>query len=394
MSMSEKAIKNRYEFVYLFDVENGNPNGDPDAGNMPRIDPETNYGIVTDVCLKRKIRNYVVLKHNYDPPNNIYIREKAVLGQEHIKAFQTLGIKLGQETRKVIDEKTVHMLEELGLPEGLTLETDDQDQNILVAAMDLDKNQINEWLKDIKASREMSKIIKALLKDVKARKPKAEEVEQGRKWMCNNYFDIRTFGAVMSLKSAPNCGQVTGPVQLTFSRSIEPITPLELSITRMAVATEAEAAKQSGDNRTMGRKHIVPYGLYRAEGYISANFAKRTEFSEEDLLLLWKALCGRSNEKDPVETSMFDHDHSAARGKMSARKLLVFKHVGTDVNTEQRIQQATMGCAPAHKLFELIKVKRNAGSDTPARAYTDYAVTPIEEIKKGLPKGVEVIEML
>ncbi|MBM4306880.1 MAG: type I-C CRISPR-associated protein Cas7/Csd2 [Deltaproteobacteria bacterium] len=293
-----ETIKNRYEFVYLFDVENGNPNGDPDAGNMPRIDPETSYGLVTDVCLKRKIRNFVEIVKTCQPPYEIYIREKAILNQTHERAHQAVGVE--------------------------------------------DKG------------------------DKKKRKGSGEEVEKARDWMCKNFFDVRTFGAVMS--TGVNCGQVRGPVQLNFARSIDSIVPMEVSITRMAVATEKEAEQQSGDNRTMGRKHIVPYALYRAEGYVSAHLAEQTGFSEDDLELLWDAF-----------TQMFDHDHSAARGKMNARKLIIFKH------------DTALGNAPAHKLFDLVKVKRSTGEAKPARAFSDYIV----EIDRGsVPTGVILEEKI
>ena len=200
----------------------------------------------------------------------------------------------------------------------------------------------------------------------KKRKGGGEEVEHARRWMCENFFDVRTFGAVMS--TGINCGQVTGPVQFNFAKSVEPVTPLEMTITRMAVATEEESRKQEGEARTMGRKHIVPYGFYRAEGYISANFAKKTGFSNEDLEILWEAL-----------KNMFDHDHSAARGKMNARNLLVFKH------------SSAIGNAPAHKLFDLVRVIRKGGDKTPPRSYSDYAVS-IE--KESVPSGVEFMEML
>jgi len=291
-------IQNRYEFVYLFDVENGNPNGDPDAGNMPRIDPETSHGIVTDVCLKRKIRNFVELVKGCQSPHEIYIREKAILNQTHAKAHQAVGVK---------------------------------DQG-----------------------------------DGKKRKGSGEEVKKAREWMCANFYDVRTFGAVMTL--GINCGQVRGPVQLNFARSIEPIVPMEISITRMAVATEKEAEQQSGDNRTMGRKHIVPYALYRAEGYISAHLAAQTGFSEEDLSLLWDSLI-----------NAFDHDHSAARGKMNVRKLIVFKH------------DSMLGNAPAHRLFDIVTVSRNGNGIKPARAFSDYDVA-IE--KHNVPQGVTLEEMI
>lgn len=291
-----ETIKNRYEFVYLFDVENGNPNGDPDAGNMPRIDPETSYGLVTDVCLKRKIRNFVEIVKGGQSPYEIYIREKAILNQTHERAHKAIGAADKGEDKK--------------------------------------------------------------------RKGTGDEVEKARRWMCQNFFDVRTFGAVMS--TGVNCGQVRGPVQLNFARSIESIVPMEVSITRMAVATEKEAEQQSGDNRTMGRKHIVPYALYRVEGYVSPHLGAQTGFSEDDLTLVWDAL-----------VNMFDHDHSAARGKMSARKLIVFKH------------ESALGNAPAHKLFELVKVRRATGDTRPARAFVDYVI----EIDKLLvPAGVTVEE--
>ena len=287
-------IQNRYEFVYLFDVENGNPNGDPDAGNMPRLDPETSLGLVTDVCLKRKIRNYVQLTTEEKQGYRIYVKEKAVLSQVRGDAYATEGIK-------------------------------------------------------------------ALGKD------KAAQIKAAAEFMCANFFDVRTFGAVMSTKEN-NCGQVRGPVQLNFARSMDPIVPQEITITRMAVETAKEAESQGGDNRTMGRKHIVPYGLYRAEGYISAPLAEKTGFNDEDAEMLWEALA-----------NMFDHDHSAARGKMAARRLIVFKH-------ENR-----MGNAPAHKLFELVSVSRADGSDGPPRSFEDYQV---DIDRNAVPAGVSLEEMI
>ncbi|MCX5698022.1 MAG: type I-C CRISPR-associated protein Cas7/Csd2 [Candidatus Omnitrophica bacterium] len=291
------AIKNRYEFVYLFDVENGNPNGDPDSGNMPRIDPETSYGIITDVCLKRKIRNFVEIVKKNQAPFEIYVREKAILNQVHDRAHQAIGAKSDDSGKK--------------------------------------------------------------------RKGSGDEVDLARKWMCQNFFDVRTFGAVMS--TGTNCGQVRGPVQINFARSIDAVVPLEVSITRMAVTTEKEAEAQSGDNRTMGRKHIIPYALYRAEGYVSAFLAEQTGFNSDDLQLLWQALI-----------NMFDHDHSAARGKMNARKLVVFKH------------DSELGNAPAHKLFELVKVNRASDTSKPARAFADYKV----EINRQASTGVTIEEKL
>ncbi len=292
------AIANRYEFVYLFDVTNGNPNGDPDAGNLPRLDPETNQGLVTDVCLKRKIRNYVALEKSDaegkpEPGYVIYMQEKSVLNNQHKQAYSALGIE----------------------PEAKKLPKDEA---------------------------------------------KAHELTR---WMCANFFDVRTFGAVMTTEV--NAGQVRGPVQLAFASSIDPVIPLEVSITRMAVTNEKDLEKE----RTMGRKHIIPYGLYRAHGFISAKLAERTGFSEDDLALLWRAL-----------TNMFEHDRSAARGEMAARKLIVFKH------------DHPMGNAPAHKLFELVKVVRTNGeADTPARSFADYQVSIDQD---GLPAGVTVQNVL
>jgi len=292
------SIQNRYEFVYFFDVENGNPNGDPDAGNMPRIDPETSHGLVTDVCLKRKVRNFVEIVKNNQSPYEIYIREKAILNLTHERAHQAVGVK-------------------------------DQDSG-------------------------------------QKRKGTGEDVEKARAWMCSNFYDVRTFGAVMS--TGINCGQVRGPVQLNFARSIDPILPMEVTITRMAVATEKEAEQQSGDNRTMGRKHIVPYALYRSEGYISAHLAAQTCFSDEDLELLWDSL-----------VNMFDHDHSAARGKMNARKLIIFKH------------DSLLGNAPAHKLFDLVRAERKTNEKNPARAFLDYEVLIN---LANVPNGVTLTELI
>ncbi|CAM5512374.1 hypothetical protein TMEC54S_04376 [Thauera mechernichensis] len=291
------AIAHRYEFVYLFDVTNGNPNGDPDAGNLPRLDPETNCGLVTDVALKRKIRNFVTLDKDGSPGFAIYMQEKAVLNSQHKRAYDALEIK----------------------PEDKKLPKDEA---------------------------------------------KAREITA---WMCANFFDVRTFGAVMT--TGINAGQVRGPVQLAFATSVEPVLPLEISITRMAVTTEKEAEAQSGDNRTMGRKHILPYGLYRAHGFVSAKLAERTGFSDDDLQLLWNALI-----------NMFEHDRSAARGEMAARKLIVFEH------------ENAMGNAPAHVLFDAVKVQRAEGTeDRPARNFADYRVSVDAE---AMPKGVSVRELL
>ena len=270
------TIQNRYEFVYLFDVTNGNPNGDPDAGNMPRLDPESSRGLVTDVCLKRKIRNFIELTEGDTPGHDIYVKEKSVLNHQNQKAYDALEIK---------------------------------------------------------------PVAKKLPKD----ENKAREVTA---WMCANFFDVRTFGAVMTTEV--NSGQVRGPVQLAFAKSIDPIIPLEVSITRMAVTNEKDLEKE----RTMGRKSIVPYGLYRVHGFISAKLAEKTGFSDADLEKLWQAL-----------QMMFEHDHSAARGEMVARKLVAFKH------------KDALGNMPSHKLFERVKVERiNGEPGTPASCFDDYQV--------------------
>lgn len=359
-------IRNRYDFVLVFDVKDGNPNGDPDAGNLPRIDPETGHGLVTDVCLKRKVRNFVQIVKDSKKPHDIYIKEKAVLGRAHFETFQELGISTGQESRKPIPEELSESFAELGLPEGLSInESEDQDASEFVVAPDADKKAITTWLKDEKPDKKIAAFIKGALKDAKPRKPTAKETESGRKRMCENFYDIRTFGAVLSLKSAPNCGQVRGPVQMTFGRSVEPVVTLEHSITRMAVATEAEAEKQQGDNRTMGRKNTVPYGLYVAHGFVSPHLAAKTEFSEYDLNLFWDALC-----------NMFEHDRSAARGLMTTQKLIVFKH------------SSALGNAPAHDLFNRIRIRRK-DKNIPARDFNDYQ---FEIDKDSMPESIEIVE--
>lgn len=293
------AIAHRYEFVYLFDVTNGNPNGDPDAGNLPRLDPETNQGLVTDVCLKRKIRNFVSLDKEDAAGYAIYMQEKAILNQQHERAWEAIGLK--QESKEAY-------------------------------------------------------------KKLPKEEARAREITG---WMCSNFFDVRSFGAVMT--TGVNAGQVRGPVQLAFASSIHPVVPIEVSITRMAVTTEKEAEAQSGDNRTMGRKHIIPYGLYRAHGFVSAKLAERTGFSDDDLQLLWRAL-----------VNMFEHDRSAARGEMAARKLLVFEH------------ESAMGNAPAHVLFDSVQVEA-IGAEAAPRRFSDYRVTVD---RTAIPAGVRVHELL
>ncbi|MDD2776087.1 MAG: type I-C CRISPR-associated protein Cas7/Csd2 [Gallionella sp.] len=361
------ALTSRYDFVLLFDVKDGNPNGDPDAGNLPRVDAETGHGLVTDVCIKRKIRNFVGLAKECQSPFDIYVKEKAVLGRAHTEAFSALKISLGEESRVVIPENLRDELEGFDLPDGLELGENDDDLPVIVVAADADVKTIKAAIKEAKPRKEIKDFLESCLKGVKARKPKADEINEGRKWMCQRFFDIRAFGAVMSLKSAPNCGQVRGPIQLTFARSVDPVVALEHSITRMAVATEAEAEKQSGDNRTMGRKFTVPYGLYAAHGFVSSFLAKQTGFDETDLALLWQALA-----------QMFEHDRSAARGEMSTRGLYVFKH------------DSELGNAPAHQLFDLVQVaKRNP--DEPARDFADYNVTVNEA---NLPAGVTLLRQV
>lgn len=295
-----EPIQNRYEFVVFFDVENGNPNGDPDSGNMPRTDPETGYGLVTDVCLKRKIRNYVETVKEDATGYRIYVKDGVPLNRSDAEACDYVGVDANEKSLKAAKKKDA----------------------------DLDRKL--------------------------------------RDFMCANFFDIRTFGAVMTtfVKGALNCGQVRGPVQLGFARSVDPILPQEMTITRVAITTEADAEKKGTE---MGRKYVVPYGLYRVEGYISANLARKTTgFSEEDLELLWQAIL-----------NMFEHDHSAARGKMAVRELIIFKH------------DSELGNAPAHKLFDLVKAEKKDGVITP-RAYSDYVLSVEED---GVPAGVTCVRM-
>lgn len=350
-------LKHRYDFVLLFDVENGNPNGDPDAGNLPRLDPETGKGLVTDVCLKRKVRNYLQLIKS-DPDGqadngfDIYVKERAVLGRAHVAAFTDLKIELGQDLRMAIPENLAEAIKEkeTSLPDGMELAEDEDEKLTLVVSGTTDKKEAAQQIKDADGlSKPLAAFLVKALKDAKTRKPTRAETDRGRDWMCKNFYDVRTFGAVMSLKSAPNCGQVRGPVQMTFARSVDPVVALEHSITRMAVATEAEAEKQGGDNRTMGRKFTVPYGLYRSHGFISAHLARQTGFDEADLELFLKSL-----------EQMFEHDRSAARGEMSTRGLYVFKH------------ESELGNAPAHALFDRLTVDRNG--DDVARDFGAYSV--------------------
>jgi len=376
---NDTTIRNRYDFVLLFDVQDGNPNGDPDAGNLPRLDAETGQGLVTDVSLKRKVRNFVGLTKQradgaFEDGYDIYVKEKAVLGHAHVKAFEKLNISLGEEKIVEVDPDLQDAVRDMPLPDGIERITDDEGHLSLKLAAVLDKAEVTAWLKDNKddpaLDKKVAKLIEKAIKGTKSRKPTRDETERGRTQMCKDFFDIRTFGAVLSLKTAPNCGQVRGPVQMTFARSIDPIVAAEHSITRMAVATEAEAEKQQGDNRTMGRKHTVPYGLYRGHGFVSAFLAKQTGFDSGDLTLLWTAL-----------EQMFEHDRSAARGQMATRALYVFKH------------DSELGNAPAHKLFDLIRIERKDPT-APPRAISDYSIeSPGEGPLADFP-GVELLKLV
>ncbi|CAM3751883.1 type I-C CRISPR-associated protein Cas7/Csd2 [Marinicrinis lubricantis] len=302
--MSE-ALNKRYDFVVFFDVQDGNPNGDPDAGNLPRVDPETGHGLVTDVSLKRKIRNYVSLKMEDTPPYSIFVKEKSILNRTIEQAYISLGIDLNETPADPEDGKK--------------------------------RNKVGQG--------------------------QGKEIDRARQFMCQNFYDIRTFGAVLS--TGPNAGQVRGPVQMTFARSIHPVVSLEHSITRMAVATEAESDNQGGGNRTVGRKFTIPYGLYRAHGFVSAPFANQTGFSENDLELLWESIM-----------NMFEHDRSAARGLMSTRKLIIFEH------------SSKMGSISVQPLFDAVTAELKDQSK-PARGYGDYVISINQD---AIPSSVRVIE--
>jgi CRISPR-associated protein Csd2 len=335
---AKTPIANRYDFVFLFDVKNGNPNGDPDAGNAPRIDDE-GYGLVTDVCLKRRVRNYVQVKFDDKSPNAIFVK--------HGTNLNTLIARAHEETG--------------GMPPF--------------------KN--GGW------------------------EAVAKKVGKAGAWLCQNYCDIRTFGGVLS--TGPKAGQIRGPVQFAFARSVERIPWREVGITRGAVADNTIKGENVGSIdfkkweeeqpedklRTMGRKSIVFYGLYRMHGFVSAALAKTTGFSDDDLNALWDALCGRHDQESPIGPSMFDFDRSTSKGEMAARKLIVFKHVGTNTNSEQKAREAALGCAPSHRLFESVKVERTEKAkkdpEKATKAFSDYVVTVD---RTGVPAGVEVMDLI
>jgi CRISPR-associated protein Csd2 len=368
-------MKHRYDFIYLFDAIDANPNGDPDAGNLPRTDAETGHGLVTDVCIKRKIRNFVTLTKELQSPYGIYVQEGSVLGRKHTEAFKELNIDLGQDSKAKISEEQAGIYDASGLPDGVKTEEDEDDQFWLVVEGATDKVEVKAWLKDSGLDGPCKAILTKLLKEAKGRKPKKEETEAGKEVMCKHYFDVRAFGAVMSLKSAPNCGQVRGPVQMSFARSIDPIVTMEHSITRCAVATEAESIKQDGGNRTMGRKFTVPYALYRSHGFVNPYLAERelangkkdgTLFSEGTHLGEKKATEDTSDLEllfNSLENA-FQFDQSAARpsGSMNARGLLIFRH------------DTPLGSCASHKLFDAVKIHR-IDQEKPARSIDDYRIT-------------------
>lgn len=358
-------MKNRYDFIYLFDCTDANPNGDPDAGNLPRIDTHTGQGLTTDVMLKRKIRNYVLMTQPNEEGYGIYVAEGSVLGRAHTEAFRKLGINIGEDVSDDITEEVFDQVNDLGLPDGLRTDTSDDGETFSLTLEGVaDKKAITSWVKDSELPKAHATLIKNLLKKAKSRKPTRDESASGREQMCKDFFDIRTFGAVMSIKSAPNCGQVRGPVQLSFSRSIDPIQQAEYSITRMAVTKEEDFAKE----RTMGRKFTVPYGLYRSHGFVNPFLAEQTGFSEDDLELFFQAL-----------ENAFQFDQSAARpaGSMAPRGLLIFKHEGEGSTEEDKVKSAKLGRAPSHALFDRLKIEpfaeRPSEDGKPPRKYADYA---------------------
>jgi CRISPR-associated protein Csd2 len=374
------VIKNRYEFVYLFDVKNGNPNGDPDAGNAPRQDYETGKGLVTDVCLKRKIRNYVDITKNNQAPYEIHVREGAFLSEHHKRAH----LAIEKETiQMIIPEDLVAEFKAFeAYPAGIVFSNKDGERPCLVLSL----AGLEETGKKAKVLKEKSK--QTDVENTKlispAAKAKLRELfidskeKKAAQWMCKNFFDVRAFGAVMSTGDM-RCGQIRGPVQFGFAESIDPIVGKEISMSRTAAVSVDDP-----DQKGLGaRKSIVPYGLYRVHGYISAHLSSQTNFSENDLEVLWSALM-----------NMFDQDPAAARTGMHAQKLIVFKHAGTDKDKKQKNEQAKLGCAPAHKLFEMVNVEL-INKDKPPRSFADYKKIDFADIKsKSIALGVEAIEML
>jgi CRISPR-associated protein Csd2 len=377
------AIKNRYEFVYLFDVKNGNPNGDPDAGNAPRQDYETGKGLVTDVCLKRKIRNYVDITKNNQAPYEIHVREGAFLSEHHKRAH--LAIE-NETIQMIIPQDLVAEFKAFeAYPDGIVFSNKDSKRPCLVLSLagleETEKKAKSLKEKSKKADAENTKLISPAAK-AKLRELFIDSKEKkAAQWMCKNFFDVRTFGAVMSTGDM-RCGQIRGPVQFGFAESIDPIVGKEISMSRTAEVN----VRDSNDDPKKGlgaRKSIVPYGLYRVYGYISAHLSSQTNFSEDDLEILWSALM-----------NMFDQDPAAARTGMHAQKLLIFKHVGTGGEEKQKEEQAKLGCAPAHKLFEMVNVEL-INKDKPPRSFADYKKIDFADIKsKSIALGVEAIEML
>ena len=373
----------RHDFVILFDVSDGNPNGDPDAGNLPRVDPETMHGLVTDVCLKRKVRNYVLMSREQAAGPaaglDIYVKEGSVLNREHQRAYEAKGIEVGQPKVETVPADLVKVfVPDEGpapLPEGFSLEPGEEDDSWnLRYSGELDAKEKKDSLVTIGESlgTKAKEFCARLVKGAKSRKAQPEEVKSAQEWMCEQFYDIRAFGAVLSTNI--NCGQVRGPLQLTFARSIDPIVPLDLSITRVAVTREEDASKERG----MGRKALVPYGLYRGQGFFNPFFARKTKFSRTDLALFWESL-----------RMAWDLDRSAARGLMALRGLYVFSHANA------------LGNAAAHELFSLFSVQRGVEVEAPRR-FTDYNVQfdgkslPRETTLTGqpLPEGITLTRLV
>lgn len=363
-----KSIRNRYDFAVIFDVTDGNPNGDPDSGNMPRIDNTTGHGLITDVCIKRKIRNYVQLKE-LDPNHfDIYVKQGSVLGDAHREAFNSLGISGGgNPITENISNKDAEFLTSIDFNsiEGVSIDNIDENSSSITLDTSIDITEIKEFMKQIN-EKNIKNTINAIIKKIEKEKkkdPTTEQIELGREYMCNKFYDIRTFGGVLTTKSAPNCGQVRGPVQLTFARSVDPIEIAEHTITRCASTKETE----NKPNQTMGNKYTVPYALYVQYGYISPSFADKTNFNDDDLNLLFESI-----------ENMFEHDHSASRGNMIVRKIIIFKH------------NSCLGNTPSHKLFNKISIsKSNPNSSTPPRKFEDYIIS----IDKNVPDSISIIEI-